>query len=150
MKAGKQTRGSGGSEQNPELEAEIIAAVFGELGPELQEQRVLAKCQALWPELAGTLSKHSYPVRVRGDRLEVMIEKAVYRQEFQLLSREILKRVNAATGARMKRVKVDPGRIEWQSAKEFQEDPYRPQLRKDPAEFNEGQRTLLDGLEEIL
>lgn len=135
---------------DPGLEAEIVAAVFGELGPELQEQRVLAKCQSFWPDLAGNLSKHSYPVRVRGDRLEVTVEKAVYRQEFQLLSREILKRVNAVTGAKMKRIKVDPGRIQWGDAREFREDPYQPKMHKDPSELNDGQRELLDGLEDII
>ncbi|MEQ9362726.1 MAG: DUF721 domain-containing protein [Leptospirales bacterium] len=138
------------SRNRPQLEAEIVATVFGELGPELQEQRFLAKCQAFWPDLAGTLSKHSYPVRVRGDRLDVMVEKAVYRQEFQLLQREILNRVNAATGAGLKRIKVDPGRIEWQQAKEFQQDPYKPRRLKDPSELNDGQREILDGLKEIL
>lgn len=146
----KETQPAGKRPGNPELESELVAAIFGEVAPEIHEQRLLAKCQAFWPDLAGNLSKHSYPVRVRGDRLDVHVEKAVYRQEFQLLSREILKRINATTGANMKRIKAEPGRIEWQTTREFREDPYQPQQWKDPSELNEGQRTLLDGLKEIL
>lgn len=133
-----------------DLEAEIVAAVFGELAPEIQDERWLAKCQAFWPDIAGNLSKHSYPVKLRGDRLDVLVEKAVYRQEFQLLSREILKRINATLGTKIARMKVDPGRIEWKTTREHAMDPYRPEKMKTPEELNEGQRALLDGLKEIL
>lgn len=127
--------------------AEVVAAVFGDLAPELQEEQLLAKCQSLWPELAGNLSKHSFPARVRGDRLEVRIEQAVYHQEFQMLSREILGRLRAATGSRVQRLKVVKGRIDWERLSSEAIDPYQPQVRKNPEELNDGQRELLEGLE---
>lgn len=126
--------------------AEVIAAVFGDLAPELQERQLLAKCQSLWPELAGTLSKHSYPWQMRGDRLEVRIEQAVYHQEFQLLSREILRKIQASTGARVKRLKLVRGQIDWERIRTEAIDPYQPELKKKPEELNDGQRELLDGL----
>ena len=132
-----------------ELEAEILAEVFGERAGEFEEQRILAKCQAFWPDLAESLAKHSRPVAVKGDRLEVRIEKAVYRQEFQLYSAEILKRVQAMTGARVRRLKMTSGPIDWGEGSAPDADPYRPELRRRPEELNDGQRELLSALDEL-
>jgi hypothetical protein len=133
-----------------ELEHDILATVFGHadggISRDILDDRILAKCQAHWADLTGNLSQHSFPVRVRGDRMDVLVEKAVYRQEFQLFGTDILKRINVLTGGALRQIRADPGRITYDVRRPDQPGGYRPVLRKAPADFNEGQRALLDGL----
>ena len=71
----------------------------------------LMTLQSRWPDIVGPISRHSYPAEVRGDRLFVRIEKAVYAQDFNLAIPQILKAIRNLTGA-IREVVIQKGRFE--------------------------------------
>jgi len=105
------------SAQNPRADREELLEQL--LGPEgLAEKRAeleLARLQSYWPDVAGGLSKHVQPSRIQGDRLYVRVEKSVYAQELQLLSREILSRAARLCGCQAARLYIEKGPIDWQA-----------------------------------
>ena len=100
----------------PARTQELLAAVFGEAAEQYADDLTLLKCQSYWPDIAGGLARHCQPVRLRGDRLIVRVEKSVYAQDLQLLSREIIQKANRLTGRRLRGLKLETGAMDWTPA----------------------------------
>lgn len=77
---------------------------------EVQDLTLLS-LQSRWPDIVGPIAKHSYPAEVRGNRLYVRIEKAVYAQDFNLSIPQIL-RVLKAIAPSIREIVVQKGRFE--------------------------------------
>jgi predicted nucleic acid-binding Zn ribbon protein len=76
-----------------------IAIVLGEVTREAAPAGVLARLQAAWGELAGpAIAAEAEPVAERSGRVTIACRSAVWAQELELLSRDLLERANAALG----------------------------------------------------
>ena len=61
---------------------------------------VLARLQAVWPEVAGpTVAAEAEPVSERSGTVTIACRSAVWAQELELLSGDLLERLVAALGA---------------------------------------------------
>ena len=73
-----------------------LATTVAELAP----ATTLARVQACWDEVAGpVVSAEAEPVSERGGVLTVACRSAVWAQELELLSADLVERLNAAIGA---------------------------------------------------
>jgi len=76
-----------------------IAAALGELTAEAAPAGLLARVQAHWPELAGAvLCAEAEPVSERLGKVTIACRSAVWAQELELLSTDLLERLNHALG----------------------------------------------------
>jgi predicted nucleic acid-binding Zn ribbon protein len=76
----------------------LSAALEGVVG-QAEPATLLARVQALWPEVAGAQSAaRGAPVAERDGTVTVACESAVWAQEFELLAPDLLARFGAALG----------------------------------------------------
>ena len=72
-----------------------VAAALGELRSEAEPATVLARVQASWAQAVGpAIAAEAEPVAERAGILTVACRSAVWAQELQLLSEELLSRLN--------------------------------------------------------
>ncbi|MBL8020046.1 MAG: DUF721 domain-containing protein [Leptospirales bacterium] len=71
----------------------------------------LLSLQSRWPDIVGPIARHSYPAEVRGHRVYVRIEKAVYAQDFNLIIPQVLRVLKSITPS-IKEIVVQKGRFE--------------------------------------
>lgn len=72
-----------------------LGALLGDLRPATK----LARVQENWPEVVGeTLAAETEPVSERGGTVTVSCRSAVWAQELQLLSSDLVDRLNEALG----------------------------------------------------
>lgn len=140
-----------------EIKNQLIDAIF----PAADDlpQLALARIQAAWPQIAGTLYRHSQPLRIQGNRLIVRIEKDVYAQDFLLLKADILKRLSNLNigSARLTQLRVEKGRLDWKPDSRSTGNPDDREVKADrvsaekrpPEEMDAGMREFLDGLRQI-
>lgn len=91
---------------------EAIAAIFGKSEPFPAAELARLRLESAWPDIAGSIYKHCQPAGVRDERLLVRVQKPIYKQEIQLLQRDILKRASAATGLTLTRLTFEDGPFE--------------------------------------
>ena len=76
-----------------------MGRLFTELGDQLAPATTLARVQRAWPELAGAaVAAEADPVSERDGVLTIACGSSVWAQEIDLLSGELLERLNAALG----------------------------------------------------
>ena len=74
-----------------------VAAALGALRREAEPATVLARVQACWAETVGpAIAGEAEPVAERGGTLTVACRSAGWAQELQLLSRDLVERLNEA------------------------------------------------------
>ncbi len=76
-----------------------LAAALAQLKSEAEPATVLARVQASWPRAVGpAIAAEAEPVEERAGILTVACRSAVWAQELQLLSEELLSRLNETLG----------------------------------------------------
>ena len=74
-----------------------VAAALAQVEGQAEPATVLARVQACWPEAVGAaIAAEAEPVGERAGVLTVACRSAVWAQELQLLSRDVLGRLNEA------------------------------------------------------
>jgi predicted nucleic acid-binding Zn ribbon protein len=74
-----------------------LADALGPLRASLAPQTLMAEAQAAWPGVVGPLiTQEATPVSERAGTLTVRCSAAVWAQELELMSGDILERLNAA------------------------------------------------------
>jgi len=74
-----------------------LSVALDRLTPALSPPSTLARVQAIWPEVAGpTVRSEAEPVSERAGTLTVECRSAVWAQELDLLSTDLLERLNEA------------------------------------------------------
>jgi predicted nucleic acid-binding Zn ribbon protein len=77
-----------------------LAGALQEITAEIAPAGALARLQAAWAELAGpVLAAEAEPVSERSGTVTVACSSAVWAHELELLSRDLLERVNGALGS---------------------------------------------------
>jgi predicted nucleic acid-binding Zn ribbon protein len=77
-----------------------LADAISELTSALAPNTTLARVQEIWPAAAGSaIAAAARPVSERSGTLTVSCEAAVWAQELELMSVDLIARVNAALGA---------------------------------------------------
>lgn len=99
-----------GGDLNP---ADLISAIFKDPSGEVARQWTLARIQSRWPDLAGNLSRHSWPERITGRRLVVRVSHDVYSQEFFLFRADIVKKLRANRITEIDEIQVEKGRVRF-------------------------------------
>jgi hypothetical protein len=76
-----------------------LSAALDRLTPGLTPASTLARVQAVWPEVAGdAMRAEAEPVSERAGTLTFECRSAVWAQELDLLSSELIERLNGALG----------------------------------------------------
>ena len=122
--------------------------MFGENpNPALLALALLQRVQSIWPDVAGSLARHSWPIKISEDgSLVVRVEKDVYAQEFSLASRSVLGRIRAVLQGNVVRVRLQRGPLDSAGIRppdnELQSEPHQ--------EPRAGAAELLEGLKKNL
>ena len=93
-----------------------LSAALEGLARELRPHSTLAAVQALWSDAAGpAISREAHPVAERAGEVTVACSGAVWAQELELMSSELLGSVNAALeaageGPRLRSLRFTAGR----------------------------------------
>ena len=90
-----------------------LAEALGHVVPDVSPATVLAGVQQAWPEVAGPgLATATAPVSEREGTVTVACESAVWAQELELLSGDLLTRLNAVLGgARVDKLRFQVGSL---------------------------------------
>ena len=76
-----------------------LVEVLGEVTSAAAPAGLLPRLQASWKELMGpTVATEAEPVAERGGSVTIACRSAVWAQELELLSRDLMERLNAALG----------------------------------------------------
>jgi predicted nucleic acid-binding Zn ribbon protein len=95
------------------LAPRALSAALEGVVREAEPATLLARVQAVWPEVAGApLSAHAEPVSERDGVVTLACESAVWAQELELLGLDLLSRLGAALAA-------EPGRPASPSVKKL-------------------------------
>jgi hypothetical protein len=135
---------------------EAIAAIFGKSAPFPAAELARLRLESAWPDIAGSIYKHCQPAGVRDERLLVRVQKPIYKQEIQLLQRDILKRASAATGLTLTRLTFEDGPFEapaenpsaFSAARESSAPLRTENSKDDPGDA--GRSEILEGLRKLL
>jgi predicted nucleic acid-binding Zn ribbon protein len=74
-----------------------LSAALEQLGHEAAPQTVLARIQAAWPAVVGSvIAAEAQPVSERGGTLTVACRSATWASELELLAPELLEKLNRA------------------------------------------------------
>ena len=139
-------KGSDRPEAASDLGSALREHVFGEKpNPALLALALLQRVQSIWPDAAGSLARHSWPIKISEDgTLVVRVEKDVYAQEFSLASRRVIGRLRAALQANVVRIRLQRGPLDSvaiRSPDNDSEPEYKPEA---------GAAELLKGLKKNL
>jgi predicted nucleic acid-binding Zn ribbon protein len=91
-----------------------VSVALEALAPQLSPPSTLARVQAVWPEVAGAAMRtEADPVSERAGTVTFQCRSAVWAQELDLLSEDLLERLNGAlSGPSIARLKfVSGGRV---------------------------------------
>jgi predicted nucleic acid-binding Zn ribbon protein len=88
-----------------------LSAALDRLTPSLSPPSTLARVQGVWPEVAGqALSAEAEPVSEHAGTLTFQCRSAVWAQELDLLSTDLLERLNEAVqGSSLTRLRFISG-----------------------------------------
>ena len=75
-----------------------LAAALDPVRRDLAPLTTLARVQEAWPSLAGAAAKEAAPVSERGGTVTFACRSAVWASELQLMSRDLVDRLNGALG----------------------------------------------------
>ena len=76
-----------------------VGASIGSLADQLAPRTMLADAQRAWPRAAGAaMAKYAVPTAERGGTLTITCRSSVWAQELDLMSPELIAKLNAAIG----------------------------------------------------
>ena len=110
---------------------EFLEKVFGDLAQDYRRESILARCRALWEDIAGPLARHSWPTNVRGKKLVIRAEKSVYAQEISLYSSILLQALKKIENIDIEEIYTETGVIPWTGKVSNNPDLTGPPLSSD-------------------
>ena len=75
-----------------------LALALDPVRRDLAPLTTLARVQGAWPELAGAAAREATPVSERAGTVTFACRSSVWASELQLMSRDLLERLNGALG----------------------------------------------------
>ncbi|MDH5657365.1 MAG: DUF721 domain-containing protein [Spirochaetia bacterium] len=125
--------------------AELIHSIFKDKTESIIKDEIIIQIRSKWNFIAGALSLHSIPVKLKGKILTVRVEKSVYAQELNLYTNWIMDRLEELSFS-VDSIKIETGTIKPNEKPERNEG--NPQKMTDNNKKLTGaQFELLEGLQ---